>query len=297
MGDPTPQTPLPSSLSMTGVPPLPPYLMAFTASADEHRRFEFRFSEQDTRTGFVGAYPELDALCERIGFGWKLSVAEWSRNSRWVMNELARGARPPARDAGDDLRSATLTELVEHLLKAHHQPMRWELNRLSVLMNTLADAHHDWSDIQALKCDFGHLHDALLIHLLQEEREAFPLCVELEKRHHSTLTFDPAQIDVLHGMAMGHQETSDDLKRLRDLAERASVSNDPDAKLVVQGLIAMHDDLLLHTMIENEILLPAAMFACELLATRRGSNVSSSPSSPVPHLSRTCHAPHATMMS
>jgi iron-sulfur cluster repair protein YtfE (RIC family) len=250
--------------------PRPTRLTSFTVHAAERRRVGFAFDARDKRADFIAAYPELDVVCERLGFGWDLTVVDWSPNPSWVLNELARAAVPQTHVHNDDLRSATIPEIVDHLLKVHHQPMRWEFNRLSLLIALLVDAHPHQRDIRALASGFQLLKDSLLVHLLQEELEAFPLCLEVEELQHSAGTSGTViDADPLHFMAAGHLESSDDFARLRDLAHRAGLSNDPDANLVVQGLTAMHTDLVQHTMVENEILLPAAMFSCELLARHR----------------------------
>lgn len=250
--------------------PQPDHLTAFTARQAERRRVGFAFSERDKRADFVANYPELDALCERIGFGWDHTVAEWCRDHEWVMLELARAAQPPPTHPGEDLGSASLAELVDHLLRHHHQPMRCELNRLSLMIRHLAAVHPHHRDIRALASGFFLLRDSLLVHLLQEELEAFPLCLELDALHRvTTTTFDATMAEPLHFMAAGHLETSDDLDRLGQLAQRAGLTSDPDVGLVIQALAAMARDLAVHTTIENEILLPAALFACELLTRHR----------------------------
>lgn len=250
--------------------PQPDHLTAFTARQAERRRTGFAFSERDKRADFVANYPELDALCERIGFGWDLTVSDWCRDHGWVMLELARAAQPPPTHPGEDLGSASLAELVDHLLRHHHHPLRCELNRLSLMIRHLAVVHPHQRDIQALASGFFLLRDSLLVHLLQEELEAFPLCLELEAmKLASTTTFDPIAAEPLHFMAAGHLETGDDLERLGQLARRAGLTSDPDVGLVIQALAAMARDLAVHTAIENEILLPAGLFTCELLSRHR----------------------------
>lgn len=247
--------------------PQPDHLSAFTARQAEDHRIGFAFHERDKRADFVANYPELDALCERIGFGWDHTVADWSHDASWVMLELARAAHPPPTRTGDDLGSASLGELVDHLLRHHHHPLRCEMNRVSLLIRQLARVHPHQRDIQALASGFALLRDSLLVHLLQEELEAFPLCVELESRRHDAgRSCDPTMAEPLHFMAAGHLETGDDLERLCQLARRAGLTNDPDVGLVIRALTAMEQDLRVHTAIENEILLPAGLFTCELLA-------------------------------
>lgn len=270
MSDHTPVTRLHHATLVALRCPQPDRLTAFTARQAEGRRVGFAFSERDKRADFVAAYPELDALCERIGFNWDDTVADWSRDSGWVMLELARGAQPPPLPDEGDLRSASLPELVDHLLRRHHQPLHCELNRVGLLIRHLAGAHPHQRDIQALASGFALLRDSLLVHLLQEELDAFPLCADLEAlQHQDGPPLDPTIAEPLHFMAAGHFETGDDLDRLGQLARRAGLTNNPDVELVIRALAAMEQDLRVHTTIENEILLPAALFTCELLARRR----------------------------
>lgn len=241
----------------------PDHLTVFVARQAEEQRPGFGFSERDRRADFIAHYPELDAFCARVGFGWDRSVSEWSPDPARMMLELARAAEPPAAPASQELASAGLDEVVDHLVTHHHQPLRWELTRLSLLIHHLASVHPHQRDVQALAGGFSLLRDSLLVHLLQEESEAFPLCRELEARGTSMTA---VAADPLHRMASGHIELDDDLGFLARLVQRAGVSNDPDAALILRGLRAMEHNLRLHTAIENEILLPAALFAWELRA-------------------------------
>lgn len=271
MSDRTPVTRLQTTTVTALRCPQPDRLTAFTARQAEVRRPGFAFSERDKRADFVAAYPELDALCERIGFSWDESVADWSRDTGWMMLELARGAQPPAAATDDpELRSLGLGELVDHLMRRHHQPLRCELNRVGLLIRHLAGVHPHHRDIQALASGFALLRDSLLVHLLQEELDAFPLCVDLDTQHRRAgVVLDRTFAEPLHFMAAGHHETGEDLDRLRRLALRAGLAHDPDCELVIRALAAMERDLQVHTTIENEILLPAALFTCELLSRRR----------------------------
>jgi iron-sulfur cluster repair protein YtfE (RIC family) len=246
--------------------------MASPTTGSAVGRTGFTFSEHDRRADFVANYPELDALCERLGFGWDHRVADWHHDPGWMMLELARAAQPPPTRVGEDLGSASLAELVEHLLRFHHRPLRCELNRLSLMIRHLAVVHPHQRDIQALAGGFFRLRDSLLVHLQQEEADAFPLCKDLEALHHATTdTIEASVAEPLHFMAAGHLETGDDLARLAELAQRAASTSVPDVGLVSEALAAMARDLAVHTAIENEILLPAALFTYELLARHRPS--------------------------
>jgi regulator of cell morphogenesis and NO signaling len=249
--------------------PIPDRLSTFTARRLEHNRVGFTFSLRDKRADFFAEYPELDAACERIGFGWDFTLGSWCTNPTWALEELARSASPRPPAVQEDWTSAGIDELVDHLVKHHHQPLRWELTRLGYLINRLATLHQQ-RELQELATGFSLLRDCLLVHLLQEEVDAFPLCVQLDQSsHHPGEMINDSARDQLHVMAAGHFEIIDDVERLQVLAERAIAISDPDIPIITAGLTAMREDLVVHTRTENDILLPAAMFAADLILSRR----------------------------
>jgi len=256
--------------------PIPDRLSTFTARRLECNRTGFTFSLRDKRADFVSAYPELDVVCERLGFGWDLPLGNWCTNPTWALEELARSAQPRRPVAQEDWTSAGIDELVEHILVHHHQPLRWELTRLGYLIKRLERTHQQ-REMHEFATGFTLLRDSILVHILQEEVEAFPLCILLDQcSHHPGESIDESARDTLHFMAAGHLETVDDVERLDLLAERASSINDPDIPIVKAGLTAIREDLILHTSTENDILLPAALFAADLILSRRNKATTTS---------------------
>ena len=79
-------------------------------------------------------------------------------------------------------------------------------------------------------------------------------------------------------MRIGHCKSEDDINSLLSLiTDIATKTNDPDTVLISAGLLAMRSELAVHVMKENEILVPAAIFAEELVQShhygRRGRPV------------------------
>ena len=276
MSDQPPSTRIDQAKLLALQSPIPDRLSTFTARRLENNRTGFTFSLRDKRADYIAAYPELDAVCERSGFGWDLPLGNWCTNPTWALEEFARSAKPKSPARQEDWTSAGIDELVAHILQHHHQPLRWELTRLSYLIKRLAHTNQQ-RELHELATGFDLLRDSLLVHILQEELEAFPLCLHLDQcSHHPGESIDESARDTLHFMAAGHLETVDDVERLYLLAERASSISDPDIPIVKAGLTAMRDDLVLHTRIENEILLPAALFAADLILSRRNKTTTSS---------------------
>ncbi len=251
--------------------PIPDRLTTFTARNVERKRIGFTFSAKDKRADFVAAYPELDDVCERIGFGWDLTLGSWCTNSSWALEELARSCKPRPLVPEEDWTSSALDELTEHIITHYHQPLRWELTRLGCLIKHVAHAHQQ-AELNDLATGFNLLRDSLLVHLMQEELDAFPLCIKLEQlSHDKSAHIEDGVRETLHFMAAGHLETVDDVDRLHLLAERAKSAHDPDLPVIKQGLSAMREELIQHTKIENDVLLPAAMFMADVLLTRKKS--------------------------
>src|SRR5258708_26439905 len=95
------------------------------------------FDGDDRREDLVAASPELDPVCERLGFGWEPTIATWCAAPHWVLLELARAAQPPLAPYRQ-WSSASMPELVADLLATHHHPLRSELRRLALLIGNLS---------------------------------------------------------------------------------------------------------------------------------------------------------------
>lgn len=252
--------------------------VASTVSLEENRKKHFRlhleesplFSVQSRRAELVMSYPNLDAVCERLGFGWDQTIAEWSTDPEAVVIELARTAAPPLpAPTAQDWSSYLVSELIVELIFVHHRPLLRELQRIGVLLQHVDRAHLSFS-VHLLSSRFSHFHQFASLHLRHEELEAFPLCLNLESALWRNETWTaPRTYGSLRQMLDGHTGMAQELATLDGLTEDAAlVCTDSDLGLVRNGFAAMAQSLATHGQIEEEILLPAAIAAEDQLYAR-----------------------------
>ena len=229
------------------------------------------FGPRGRRATLVAAYPELDFVCSALGFGHGLTLGEWSASPDWALVILARSARPPQPAGERDWSMATIPELIADIVATHHVPLRHELERLGILIDHLAAAHQH-AVFSALRKVYHEFKDALALHLDQEERDLFPLCMALEEALGGRGSWDDQDItSLIRFTGHGHVECQSGLCRLTGLLQAASIFRNPDIAVISDGLYALSRDLAVHTAKEGEILIPAAIFSEEQLRARRSA--------------------------
>jgi iron-sulfur cluster repair protein YtfE (RIC family) len=234
------------------------------------------FSGKSQRADIVRYYPELDNLCDRWGFGWHGTIAEWSDAPPRHFLELARAARPARAHALQEWGLLSMAELIADVIVIHHRPMSCELQRIGILVDHLNDVHGDLlfrtmgTSIQMLRRMVHILH-------LQEEIEVFPLCLGLESALLERISWSGADAATsLRCMAQGHIDMKRELVRLAAVVEKASrIYLDLDLFLVSDAITIMTANFLAHIAVEDSILIPHAIAAQEQLLARDPSDLQS----------------------
>ena len=155
----------------------------------------------------------------------------------------------------NDWRRASISELCDHIIAAHHDRLRVELPRIDELLTTVVRVHgaqhHELHDLLRL---FKSLRRELESHIETEERAVFPACRAAEA---DGAAFD---LDVLAVHEQEHEETGDALVALRELAH----DYDPAGTLcgthrrLLEALHRLELDLHQHIHEENNVLFPRA---------------------------------------
>ena len=260
--------PTPQTINNVGTPVKPSALWIDTGMAETAAEV---FTPDCQRAQLVAAYPELNAVCERLQFRWDKSVQEWCGEPGWVLLEFARAAKPPPPAPDLDWSFATIPELIADIIATHHRPLRHELRRLSLIVKQFCRRHAEFRHL-----NFDHAYtlfaDDLLGHLDHEESVVFPVSIAIEGA-------DPRQpqpestkhnvTSAIRFMSLGHDGASYSMHHLMAIHDLMAANNiDPDLNLIREGLTAMASDLVMHKMKENDILLPAVLFAEEQLHAR-----------------------------
>jgi regulator of cell morphogenesis and NO signaling len=158
-----------------------------------------------------------------------------------------------------DWSKATLTQLIAHILDAHHVYIRQEGPRLELLLNKVVDRHGgpEHPELLQLRDVFAGLIQELEFHMLKEEQILFPLVRRLEEDGDV-----PAAISCpVQRMMVEHDDAGEALATIRRLTSNFTPPNEActSYQVLFQGLEAWEKDLHQHIHLENNILFPKAL--------------------------------------
>lgn len=159
------------------------------------------------------------------------------------------------RSEGHDWRRASIAELCDHIVAAHHDKLRTELPRIGELLDTVVRVHgaqhHELHDLRRL---FTGLRRELGSHMASEERTVFPACRAAEA--------DQRAVDerLLTAHEREHSETGDTLTALRELSHdyNSAAALCGTHRRLLEALQHLELDLHQHIHEENNILFPRA---------------------------------------
>lgn len=236
----------------------------------------FSFSADDPPAAFAACHPAAAALL--LGQGLDPSermrplsacCREAGRPESAVLAGLALGVPAPPVIPCEDWSQAGMGELIEHLLVCHHRRLRQELPRLALLLDALPAPALPES-CGDLRLRFQAFRTAIDHHLHHEETGLFPYCVFLEHGAEGSGPSSATGLIAIRGTSHGHAELAIDLQRLLDQAE-ALAGEAGEAEGFLSGLRALAEDTRQHAYEEDEILVPAAIFAQDLIHAKRAS--------------------------
>jgi regulator of cell morphogenesis and NO signaling len=165
-----------------------------------------------------------------------------------------------------DFRTATLAELIGHILDKHHVYAKEEMVRLEALIDKVIGAHgENHPELLRLGSLFQQLCDDLKPHMFKEEQILFPYIIEMErsalqKRQAPFAPFGTVN-NPIRMMMMEHDTVGGLLRDLRALSSNYAVPRDGciSYQTLYQALEAFEKDLHQHIHLENNILFPRAI--------------------------------------
>lgn len=198
---------------------------------------------------------QLDYCC---GGGSSLAdaCAQRQLDLETVIAALAELDRDPSASApGEhDLGDASIAEVCDHIVGAHHEPLRPELERISGLLARVVAAHgSEQPELLELQRRFEAMSRQLDEHLQSEEVALFPACRALDGD--GGMGLELAQLDA---HADDHAEVGSALAAIRGLCG----GYDMDRALcgthlaLLDALQALELELHLHIHEENNVLFP-----------------------------------------
>jgi regulator of cell morphogenesis and NO signaling len=167
----------------------------------------------------------------------------------------ALGERPEAGLDVHDVRRASISELCDHIIHAHHDPAMRELPRITELLDRVVRVHGArHAELADLRRVFTGLRTELEEHFVVEEETVFPACRAVEAAD------SPAVIDdaVLVMCEDAHEFAGEALEAMRELSggydcEHAFCGTH---RALLEALERFELDLHQHVHEENNVLFP-----------------------------------------
>jgi regulator of cell morphogenesis and NO signaling len=208
--------------------------------------------------------PAAATLFERLGLDYccggaktlEAACGERGLDPKTVLALLDAMASEPADPsvARHDVAGASITELCDHIVEAHHEPLREDLGRIGELMATVVRVHGpEHAEAQQMQDVFGPMRDDLETHMRREEDTLLPACRTLDAGETTAL-----DEQLLASLVDDHEATGKALTELR----RLGGGYDPEQawcgthRLLLQSLDSLERDMHQHVHEENSILFP-----------------------------------------
>ena len=223
---------------------------------------------------------QIDFCC-----GGRIPVSEACANrdldTDTLLAEL-RAARAAADDPAD-WRHASLSQLIAHIQRRYHVPLRAELPRLAAMLEKVVSRHGDRFPevLSPLRTTFEALQRELLEHMAKEDAVLFPAVTALEASAGDALAppMDWAWIErPIDVMEAEHESAGAALATLRELTRGYAPPEGacPTFRGLYYGLSELEREMHVHVHLGE----PRAVSSCGAASPRAGSRHLSSPSHP-----------------
>jgi regulator of cell morphogenesis and NO signaling len=244
---------------------------------------EMTFDTNKTVRELAVEVPSATRVFEKLGIdyccGGGKKLAEACSQAKLSVNDVLSGleqaenARLARQEAAIDWNLASLTEVIDQIMKKHHTYVQAEIPRLTNLANKVSSKHGPAHPETVVVNDlFETLADELTMHLMKEEQILFPYIVRLEESTIEKTPVIPSCFGTVENpiamMVSEHDSAGEILGKLRTATGNYKLPEDActSYRALYTGLIEFEADLHQHIHMENNILFPRA------IALEQGSN-------------------------
>lgn len=160
-------------------------------------------------------------------------------------------------ELGVDWEQSTSEEIIDLIIKKHHQFMHQELPQLSPYVTKVLHVHGEQHPhLVELHSLFQKFKEEITEHTLKEENDVFPVIIQAEKDQASVEK--EVLTDAMQALVDEHDSAGDIIKRLREITNDFTPPEGACGtyKLVYKRLKNIESDLFQHVHLENNILFP-----------------------------------------
>lgn len=210
--------------------------------------------------------PARARVFERLGIdyccGGGVPLAEACTERGLPLEEVVTALADPGPGGVDDVdwSSASVAELVGHIVEHHHGYLREELPPLSALADKVARAHGDaHPELYEVQATFADLAAELTGHMAKEELVLFPACLALAEGEE--LAGPRSVAAPIQAMLHEHDEVATGLRALRALTGEYTPPEDAcnSYRALLGRLETLERDTHRHVHEENNVLFPRAL--------------------------------------
>lgn len=219
----------------------------------------------NTLGGIVAERPQTAAVFERLGLdyccGGQQTLEDACRSldlePETVATLLATldGDTTDGESGAHDLGDASIDDLCDHIVTAHHDPLREAMPRISELLAKVVRAHgSEDPEIVQLAELFSQTRSGLETHMHREEELLFPACREVAANQGGVSPDD----QILAELDDDHRSVGDALKQMRTLSHdyRPESAHCTTHRVLLHEMQEFERDLHVHIHEENNILFP-----------------------------------------
>ena len=214
-------------------------------------------------------------LCAHAGNSLEQACGELQLSVDQVLEKLADAAAREQGAPSVDVSHYTMTRLIQHIVRTHHQTVRRELPQLAVMAEKLALKHGGrMPELRSIRLLVEALRGEMFAHLEKEEQVLFPFITQMEGGLHGGTEARACFQTVAHPIAMMVREHEGAESVLAEIARITDNFKLPEQVCMTHialytGLAMFQADLKEHVHLENDLLFPRAIEAESKLPARR----------------------------
>lgn len=208
---------------------------------------------------------EID-LCSQADSQLEHVCAEMQLSIDQILEKLADAESRANGTIVPDLESYSLTRLIQHIVRTHHQTVRQELPRFAELSERIAAKHGEKAPhFKTLALLIEQLRFEMSAHLEKEEQVLFPFIVRLEEAAEDSRTMQyscfRSVAQPISMMIREHESAEGLVAQMRQLTNGFEPPQwaCPRNTAFHASLAAFEQDLRQHVHLENELLFPRAL--------------------------------------